>query len=44
LREKLEAADQELVGSSPAEFTAFLKADRERWGIAVRASGFVIND
>jgi tripartite-type tricarboxylate transporter receptor subunit TctC len=44
LREKLEAADQELVGSSPAEFTAFLKADRERWGIAVRASGFVINE
>jgi tripartite-type tricarboxylate transporter receptor subunit TctC len=44
LREKLEAADQELVGSSPAEFAEFLRTDRERWGIAVKASGVVITD
>ena len=40
VREKLQATDQELVGSSPAQFAEFMRADRARWAGAVRASGF----
>ena len=40
VREKLLAADQEPVGSSPSQFAEFLKADSERWRAAVKASGF----
>jgi tripartite-type tricarboxylate transporter receptor subunit TctC len=38
--QKLRATDQEPVGSTISEFTAFMKADRERWQAAVKASGF----
>lgn len=38
--QRLRATDQEPVGSSIGEFTAFMKADRERWRAAVKASGF----
>ena len=40
VREKLQATDQELVGSSPQQFAEFMRADRARWAGAVRASGF----
>ncbi len=36
----LRKANKEPVGSTPAEFAAFLKADRSRWRAAVKASGF----
>ena len=39
VKERLESAGQELIGSSPAQFAEFLRADRERWGAAVLASG-----
>jgi tripartite-type tricarboxylate transporter receptor subunit TctC len=40
LRQRLGAADQELVGSTPEQFAELLRADRARWGKAVKASGF----
>jgi len=38
--QKLRATNQEPVGSTISEFTAFMRADRERWQAAVKASGF----
>lgn len=39
-QEKLRALDLETREASPAELTALLKADYERWGPVVKASGF----
>ena len=40
VRDNLLTTDQEPVGSSPVQFSEFMKADRQRWGVAVKASGF----
>jgi tripartite-type tricarboxylate transporter receptor subunit TctC len=40
---KMRGADQEPKVNSPREFGEFLKADRERWGAAVKASGFKLD-
>jgi tripartite-type tricarboxylate transporter receptor subunit TctC len=38
VRERLNKVDQEPVPSSAADFAAFMRADRERWGRAVKAA------
>lgn len=42
VRDRLLATDQEPVGSSAAQFSEFMRADRQRWGNAARASGFKV--
>jgi tripartite-type tricarboxylate transporter receptor subunit TctC len=37
--ERFAADDAEAVGSTPAEYAAFIKKEQERWGKVVRASG-----
>jgi tripartite-type tricarboxylate transporter receptor subunit TctC len=39
VRSKLEEAGAEPVGSSPAAFSAYIKAELEKWGKVVRATG-----
>ena len=39
LREKLNAQGAEAVGSTPEEFRAYIRAEIEKWGKVVRASG-----
>ena len=39
IRERLAAGGTEFVGDTPEQVTAFLKAEIEKWGKAVRASG-----
>lgn len=43
VREKLEAQGMEILGGSPAEFAAFIRAETERWGRIVKASGAKAN-
>jgi tripartite-type tricarboxylate transporter receptor subunit TctC len=40
VRAKLTAEGSEIVGDSPASFAAFLRADFEKWGKVIRASGW----
>ena len=40
LRERLEQLGLEPTGLGPAELAAIVKADYERWGPVIRASGF----
>jgi len=37
--ERFAADDAEAIGSSPAEYAAFIKKEQERWGKVVRAAG-----
>jgi tripartite-type tricarboxylate transporter receptor subunit TctC len=37
--ERFAADDAEAVGSTPAEYAAFVKKEQERWGKVVRAAG-----
>ena len=39
IRERMAADGAEMVGDAPEQVTAFLKAEIEKWGRAVRASG-----
>jgi tripartite-type tricarboxylate transporter receptor subunit TctC len=43
VREKLLAQGAEPVGSSPEEFRAYIRAEIEKWGKVVRASGLRID-
>jgi tripartite-type tricarboxylate transporter receptor subunit TctC len=36
--------DIDLASDTPAEFKARIKADYDRWGSVIRASGFTLND
>jgi tripartite-type tricarboxylate transporter receptor subunit TctC len=38
--EKIQALGNEVHGTTPEEFTAILKKDRERWAPVIKASGF----
>jgi tripartite-type tricarboxylate transporter receptor subunit TctC len=38
--EKIQGLGNEAVGTTPAEFSAILKKDRERWVPVIKASGF----
>ena len=40
VKEALAKVDQETIGGTPAQFAQFMQSDRERWGKAVKASGF----
>jgi tripartite-type tricarboxylate transporter receptor subunit TctC len=40
VRDQLAKVDQETIGGTPAQFAQFMLTDRERWGKAVKASGF----
>ena len=42
-REKLTSEGSELVGNSPAEFTAFLKSDLAKWAKVVKEAGIRID-
>ena len=39
VREKLAGLGAEVVGGSPEEFAAYIRAEIDKWGQAVRASG-----
>ena len=39
LRDRMAADGVEFIGDTPEQFTAFLKAEIEKWGKAVKASG-----
>jgi tripartite-type tricarboxylate transporter receptor subunit TctC len=39
VREKLEALGGEIVGSTPAEFSAYLKAEIAKWDKVAKAAG-----
>jgi tripartite-type tricarboxylate transporter receptor subunit TctC len=39
LKERLESQGAEVIGSTPQEFAAFIKSERERWGKVIRAAG-----
>ena len=43
VREKLTSEGSELVGNSPAEFTAFLKGDLAKWAKVVKEAGIKID-
>ena len=38
LAERFAAEDAEAVGSTPAEYAAFVKREQDRWGKVVRAA------
>lgn len=42
-RAKLESNGFVVVGGSPEEFRAFIKAENEKWGKAVKASGATVD-
>ena len=39
VKERLSADDADAVGSTPAEYAAFVKKEQDRWGKVVRAAG-----
>jgi tripartite-type tricarboxylate transporter receptor subunit TctC len=39
IRDRMSAEGAEFIGDSPAQFTAFIKSEIEKWGKAVKASG-----
>ena len=43
VRDKLEPQGAEVVGNTPEEFKAFLKAEIERWGKVIRTAGIKAN-
>ncbi|MCX7140856.1 MAG: tripartite tricarboxylate transporter substrate-binding protein, partial [Proteobacteria bacterium] len=43
VREKLHAQGAEPVGSAPEEFRAYIRAEIDKWGRVVRASGLRID-
>ena len=43
VREKLQAQGMEVLGGSPAQYLEYIRAETERWGRIVRASGAKVN-
>ncbi|HWI15762.1 MAG TPA: tripartite tricarboxylate transporter substrate binding protein [Burkholderiales bacterium] len=43
VRAKLTGEGSEIVGDTPAQFAAFLRADFEKWGKVIRASGLKVD-
>lgn len=43
VRTKLTGEGSEIVGDTPAQFAAFLRADYEKWGKVIRASGLKVD-
>lgn len=43
VRTKLTGEGSEIVGDTPAQFAAFLRADFEKWGKVIRASGLKVD-
>jgi tripartite-type tricarboxylate transporter receptor subunit TctC len=39
VRETLSKAGADLVGSSPEQFTAFIRSETIKWGVAVKRAG-----
>jgi tripartite-type tricarboxylate transporter receptor subunit TctC len=39
VKDRLEAQGAEVKGTTPEEFGAFIKSERERWGKVIRAAG-----
>ena len=39
MHERFAADDAEGIGSTPAEYAAYIKKEQERWGKVVRAAG-----
>lgn len=44
LKERFAARGVELVASSPEEFTAFLKSEKEKWSKVIRDAGIHADD
>ena len=44
VRDKLQTLDIEVVTDTPAAFAAIVKADYERWGRVIRATGFKLSE
>jgi tripartite-type tricarboxylate transporter receptor subunit TctC len=44
MREALDRMDQMPLGSSPAEFAAYIRAERDRWGPIVQATGYTVEE
>ena len=44
MREALDRMDQSPLGSRPDEFVAFIKAERDRWGPIVAATGYTVEE
>ena len=44
VRAQLERLDVQVVSDTPAEFSAIIAADYERWGRVIRATGFTMED
>jgi len=42
VRERLQGLGFDIVGNTPAEFAAFLKADRDKWGKIVKDAGVTV--
>jgi len=43
VREKLQGQGMEILGGTPAQFVDYIRAETERWGRIVRASGAKVN-
>ena len=43
VREKLQAQGMEVLGSTPAQFVDYIRAETDRWGRIVRDSGAKAN-
>ena len=39
VREKLQAQGAEILGSTPEQYAAYIKAEIERWGLVIKSSG-----
>jgi tripartite-type tricarboxylate transporter receptor subunit TctC len=39
VREKLQAQGAEILGSTPEQYATYIKAEIERWGKVIKASG-----
>ena len=44
VRDQLRDQDIEVATSTPEEFSKLIKADYERWGAVIRASGFTLSE
>ena len=39
VRDKLQAQGAEILGSTPEQYGAYIRAEVERWGLVIKSSG-----